>query len=126
MEAQTVNEEKEQIESNKRREEESWATVVRKLKSQHVIERLEKVESEMIVKKCEIRKGIKRTTEEETRKRIMIFNLKKKTGKSDVECVKDVFDTMGGRQSRDGLVGQREDGPNKRLLIVEFITEYDK
>ena len=54
-----MNKEKEQIEV-KRQEEESWATVVRKLKSLHVIERLEKVESEMIVNKCEIRKEVKR------------------------------------------------------------------
>ena len=44
----------------------------------------------MIVKK--IRKGVKSTNEEETRnKEITIFNLKNQEGKSDVECVKDVF-----------------------------------
>ena len=37
-----------------------------------------------MVKKCEIREDVKNTYEEETRKRrIMIFNLKKKEGKSD-------------------------------------------
>ena len=45
-------------------------------------------ESDVIVKKSLIRKEVKSTNEEETRKkRIMIFNLKNKTGKSDVECV---------------------------------------
>ena len=46
----------------------------------------------MIVKKCEIRKEVKSTHEEETTKRIIIIlKLKKKVGKSDVECVKDVL-----------------------------------
>ena len=39
-----------------------------------------------LVKQCEIRKEVKNTTEEETRKiRIMILNPKIKEGKSDVE-----------------------------------------
>ena len=52
MKLQNINKEKETIEI-KRKEEESWATVTRKLKSEHVIERLEKVEFGMIVKKSE-------------------------------------------------------------------------
>ena len=76
-----------------------------KLKSHHVIKRLEIVESGMIVKKCEIRNEEKCTTEKETRKRrIMIFNLKKKKIKSDVDCEKDVFETMGARQSCNEVV----------------------
>ena len=56
------------------------------MKSHNVFERLEKVESDMIVKKSVIRKEVKSTNEEETRKkRIMIFNLKNKIGKSDVD-----------------------------------------
>ena len=70
------------------------------MKSHKVFERLEKVESDMIVKKSVIRKEVKSTNEEETKKkRIMIFNLKNKTGKSDVECVKDVFGKMGAGKS---------------------------
>ena len=54
-----------------------------KMKSHNVFERLEKVVFDMIVKKYVIRS----TNEEETRKkRIMIFNLKNKTGKSDGVC----------------------------------------
>ena len=34
----------------------------------------------------------------------MKFNLKNKTGKSDVECVKDVFGKMGAGQSCDDIV----------------------
>ena len=34
----------------------------------------------------------------------MIFNLKNKTGKSDVECVKDGFGKMGEGQSCDDVV----------------------
>ena len=37
----------------------------RKLKSQHVIERLEKLELEIIFKACEIRKEVKSATDEE-------------------------------------------------------------
>ena len=49
------------------------------MKSHNVFERLEKVESDMIVKMYVIRKEVKSTNEEETRKtRIMIFNLKNK------------------------------------------------
>ena len=60
----------------------------------------------MSVKKSVIRKEVKSTNEEETRKkRIMIFNLKNKTGKSDVECVKDVFGKMGAGQSCDDVRG---------------------
>ena len=54
-----------------------WAIVAKKMKSHNVFERLEKVESDMIVKKSVIRKEVKSTNEEETRKKIiMIFNLK--------------------------------------------------
>ena len=61
----------------------------------------------------------------------MIFNLKNKTGKSDVECVKDVFGKMGAGQSCDDVVDvvrlrQKENGPIIRSIIVEFRSEYDK
>ena len=61
----------------------------------------------------------------------MIFNLKNKTGKSDVDCVKDVFGKMGADQSCDDVVDvvrlrQKENRPNIRLIIVEFRSEYDK
>ena len=51
----------------------------------------------MLVNKIVIMIEVNNTNEEETRKkRIMIFNLKNKVGKSDVECVKDVFEKIGG------------------------------
>ena len=88
---QSINKDKEVAEVETK-EEDSWAIVANKMKSHNVFERLEKVESDMIVKKSVIRMEVKSTNEEETRKKIiMIFNLKNKTGKSDVECVKDVF-----------------------------------
>ena len=102
------------------------------MKSHNVFERFEKVESDMIVKKSVIRKEVKSTNEEETRKKIiMIFNLKNKTGKSDVECVKDVFGKVGAGQSCDDIVNvvrlrQKENGPIIRPIIVEFRSEYDK
>ena len=83
----TITKDKE-VDDVKAKEENSWAIVAKKMKSQNVFERLEKVESDVIVKKSVIRKEVKSTNEEETRKKIiMIFNLKNKTGKSDVECV---------------------------------------
>ena len=61
----------------------------------------------------------------------MIFNLKNKTGKSDVECVKDVFGKMGAGQSCDDVVDvvrlrQKENCPIIRPITVEFRSEYDK
>ena len=50
----------------------------------------------MNVKKSKIKMEVRNMNEEETRKRrIMLFNLKKKERKSDVECVMDVFEKMG-------------------------------
>ena len=65
--------------------------------SHNVFERLEKVESDMIAKKSVIRKEVNRAPmrRKQGKKIIMIFNLKNKTVKSDVECVKDVFGYMG-------------------------------
>ena len=81
LRVQSINKVKEVAEV-KTKEEDSWA---KKMKSHNVFERLGKVESDMIVKKSVIRKEVKSTNEEETRKKqIMIFNLKNKTGKSDV------------------------------------------
>ena len=62
---------------------------------------------------------------------IMICNLKNKTGKSEVECVKDVFGKMGAGQSCDDLVvvvrlRQKENGPIIRPIIMEFRSEYVK
>ena len=60
----------------------------------------------------------------------MIFNLKNKTGKSDVEYVKDVFGKMGAGQGCDVVdvvrLRQKENGPIIRPIIVEFRSEYDK
>ena len=90
LRVQTITKDME-VDDVKAKEENSCAIVAKKMKSHNVFERLEKVESDVIVKKSMIRKEVKSTNEEETRKkRIMISNLKNKTGKSDVECVKDV------------------------------------
>ena len=104
LRVQSINKDKEAAEV-KTKEEDSWAIVAKKIKSHNAFERLETVESDMIVNKSEIRKEVKSPNEEETRKKIiMIFNLKNKTGKSDVECVKDVFGKMGEGQSCDDVV----------------------
>ena len=55
------------VDDVKAKEEHSWAIVAKKMKSHNVFERLEKVESDMIVKKSVIRKAVKSTNEEETR-----------------------------------------------------------
>ena len=114
------------------KEEDSWAIVSKKRKSHNVFERLEKLESDMIVKKIVISKDAKSTNEEETRsKRIMIFNLKNNTGKSDVECVKDVFGKMGAGQRCNEIgdvvrLRHKKNGPIIRPVIVEFRRECDK
>ena len=52
------------------------------MKSNNVIERLENVESDLIVNTSVIRKEVKSTNEEDTRKkRLMIFNLMNKVEK---------------------------------------------
>ena len=61
----------------------------------------------------------------------MIFNLKNKTGKSDVECVKDVFGNMSACQSCDDILDvvrqrQKENGPIIRPIMVEFRSDNDK
>ena len=58
MRSKNVNNEKRGIEVNEQ-EENARVQVARKLKSKHVNERLEKVESDLIVNKCEIRKEVK-------------------------------------------------------------------
>ena len=131
LRVQTITKDKE-VDDVKAKEEHSWAIVAKKMKSHNVFERLEKVESDVIVKKSVIRKEVKSTNEEETRRKIIkIFYLKNKTGKSDVECVKDVFGNMGAGQSCDDVVDvvrlrQKENGPIIRPIIVEFRSEYDK
>ena len=131
LRVQSINKDK-KLADVKTKEEHSWAIVAKIMKSHNVFERLEKVESDMIVKKSVIMKEVKSTNEEETRKkRIMIFNLKNKTGKSDVECVKDVVGKMGAGQSCDDVVDvvrlrQKENGPIIRPIIMEFRSEYDK
>ena len=101
---QNINKDKEVTEV-KRKKEDSWAIVAKKMKINNVIVRSGKVESDIIVNKSVIGKEVKSTNEEETRKKIiMIFNLKNKIGKSDVECVKDVFGKMGASLSCDDIV----------------------
>ena len=64
----SINKDKE-VADVRTKEEHSWAFVAKKMESHNVSERLEKVESDMIVKKYVIRKDVKSTNEEETRKK---------------------------------------------------------
>ena len=105
------------------RVEDSWAIVAKKLKRDNVFDRLEKVESDMVVKTYVIRKEVKSINEEETiNKRIMILNLNNKTGKSDVECVKEMFGKMGAGQSCDNIdvvrLRQKENGHMKEVIVM--------
>ena len=124
---QSINKDTEVIEA-KRKEEDLWVMVVKKLKIRRVIDRLEKLESDMIVKMSVIRKEVKSTNEEETRKKIiMIYNLKSKAGKSDVECVKDVFENMGANQSCDDIVDAVRIRQKGNVPIIrKFRSKYDK
>ena len=131
LRVQSINKDKE-VADVKTKEEHSWVNVAKKMKSHNVFERLEKVESDMIVKKSVTRKEVKSTNDEENRKKIiLIFNLKNKTGKSDVECVMDVFGKMAAGHSCDDVVDvvrliQKENDPIIRPIIVECRSEYDK
>ena len=60
---QSINKDKEVTEV-KIKEEDSWAIVAKKMKNNNVLERVEKVESDMIVKKSVTRK-VKSTNDEE-------------------------------------------------------------
>ena len=68
LRVQTITKDKE-VDDVKSKEENSWAIVAKKMKSHNVFERLEKVEYDMIAKKSVIRKEVKSTNEEETRKK---------------------------------------------------------
>ena len=131
LRVQSINKDTEVAEV-KTKEEDSWAIVAKKMKSHNVFERLEKVESDMIVKTSVIRKEVQSTNEEETKKKqIMIFNLKNKTGKSDVGFEKDVFGKMCAGQNCDDVLDVvrlrwKENGPIIRPIIVEFRSEYNK
>ena len=68
LRVQSINKEKE-VADVITKEEHSCAIVAKTMKSHNVFERLEKVESDMSVKKSVIRKEVKSTNEEETRKK---------------------------------------------------------
>ena len=68
LRVQSINKDKEVAEVITK-EEHSWAIVAHKMKSHNVFERFEKVESDMIVKKYVIRKEVKSTNGEATRKK---------------------------------------------------------
>ena len=55
---QSINKDKE-VSEVKTKEDNLWAIVAKKMKSHNVFERLEKVESDIIVKKYVIRKEVK-------------------------------------------------------------------
>ena len=63
LRVQTITKDKE-VDYVKAKEQHSWAIVSKKMKSHNVFERLEKVESDVIVKKSVIRKEVKSTNEE--------------------------------------------------------------
>ena len=61
LRVQSMNKNKE-VAKVKTKEEDSWAIVAKTMKSHNVFEKLEKVESDMIVKKSVIRKEVKSTS----------------------------------------------------------------
>ena len=66
LRVQTITKDKE-VDDVKAKEENSWAIVAKKMKSHNVFEMLEKIESDVIVKKSVIRKELKSTKEEGNR-----------------------------------------------------------
>ena len=66
----------------------TWANIVKRLINENTIEKLERVEEGMIMKKSEIRKEVEESNYEPTRKkRMIVFNLKKKREKNDSDRV---------------------------------------
>ena len=64
----------------------TWANIAKRLTNKKPIEKLERVEEGVIMKKSEIRKEVEESNYEARRKkRMIVFNLKEKMEKNDRE-----------------------------------------
>ena len=112
----------------------TWANIAKRLTNDKTIEKLERVEEGVIMKKNEIKKEVEKSNYETRRKkRMIVFNLKEKREKNDRErkrVIKMIGD-MGVRVREEEIVDavrmrKKDEGGPIRPIIVEFRTEYDK
>ena len=110
----------------------TWAKIAKRLTNEKTIDKLERVEEGMIMKKSEIRKEVEESNYETRRKKKMIvFNLKEKKEKNDRDRVIEMIGDMGVRVREEEIVDvvrmrKKDEGGPVRPIIVEFRTEYDK
>ena len=107
----------------------TWANIAKRLTNEKTIEKLERMEECMIMKKSEIRKEVEESNYETRRKKRMnVFNLKEK--KNDRDRVIEMIGDMGVRVREEEIVDVRmrktDERGSIRPIIVEFRTEYDK
>ena len=110
----------------------TWANIAKRLTNEKTIEKLERVEEGVIMKKSEIRKEVEESNYETRRKkRMIVFNLKEKKEKNDRDRVIEMIGDMGVRVREEEIVDvvrmrKKDEGGSIRPIIVEFRTEYDK
>ena len=110
----------------------TWANMAKRLTNEKTIEKLERVEEDVIMKKSEIRKEVEESNYETRRKkRMIVFNLKEKKEKNDRDRVIEMIGDMGVRVREEEIVDvvrmrKKDEGGSIRPIIVEFRTEYDK
>ena len=96
------------------------------------IEKLERVESGMIVKRGDIRKEVEeRSFEERRKRRLIVFNLRQSEVKNFRELVWDMIERMGVRVRSEDVADKirmrKKDGDEAvKPVIIEFKSEYDK
>ena len=110
----------------------TWANIAKRLTNEKTIEKLERVEEGVIMKKSEIRKEVEESNYETRRKkRMIVFNLKEKKENNDRDRVIEMICDMGVRVREEEIVDvvrmrKKDEGGSIRQIIVEFRTEYDK
>ena len=110
----------------------TWANIAKRLTNEKTIEKLERVEEGVIMKKSEIIEEVEENNYETRRKKIMIvFNLKEKREKNDRDRVIEMIGDMGVRVREEEIVDvvrmrKKNEGGSIRPIIVESRTEYAK
>ena len=110
----------------------TWANIAKRLTNEKTIEKLERMEEGVIMKKSEIRKEVEESNYETRRKkRMIVFNLKEKREKNGRDRVIEMIGDMGVRVREEEMVDvvrmrKKDEGESIRSIIVEFRTEYDK
>ena len=111
----------------------TWVTIAERMTDEKTIEKLERVETGMIVKRSDIRKEVEERSFEERRKRqLILFNLRQSEVKNDSELVWDMIERMGGRvRSEDvpNIIRMRKKNGDiavKPVIIESFRSQLEK